>query len=1731
MNPPPTAAAELELVERVELRFALASTDAQLAAAVNTFLVPLLQKLASPNAAAVQPNVLALLSHINTRLRAAASVTLPTPAIVALLGAPATPAVVRNFALVYLEMAIDRTPAAADRATLVPSLLAAVASFGPTPLPVTSPALPRPYQLLVVQLLACIHAMQLPPVNSDAVAVRDAIAEKVSQAHWEHALAALTVALVAPAAPIDPAVKRSLCSFAVFYVPAPLEPVLWQRALLLFAASCDAHNAVAEHAETAWRKVKIDVEDPQLVDAVLTMYPLQPAAPQQQQPQSPVSLQQVQSLTQGALATKTKVLAFAQKSKRAASAFPACIKITFDALFATATVPRLQQAGLAYLQWVARMADQSLLERIAPVLVSGTLRTVKDEPTGPLAEYALTALGLLLKRVPQQLTPDILDTLFAQARAGPPAHLKLALQDCLTGILFSMSTPPANLELLTAGAAGHASDLFRWVALRYTGKLAPLALPTLALHLQLTADASHLVRQEAAHGLELEALVDAAAAAPSFDEVLGMVRGLPGKIPHAVREASVEFLFRYLAVTALGHPVRRSVVPESLRDHAFARKYRDWIRANSDAAAAWTRFLLDNLFLSGAPYSLQGAALRRLSPLADLGPAIPLRGDAETAALATMLYQATNPAVMWSVRRLLPAAFDAPGAHLDANTPVVRAAELARVPDAAACLAALGQGYGPLVETVALLQLEALARSRSLVATAETVDKVKTLVAAAGTPSQVVCGALAALGWMGYFTADDAVREAAVKILTDHVPASSNAKTSPNVLLSAGEAVAVLVAGPAAKCIPFDQHVSFTESTAPATTHASPITAVLAMDTAVKPTRRAQLTYLESLVTSVPALDARTVEAVHDVAVRALIVPEWADLASRCLMQIHLAYLAASPGLMPAVSRALASAPPAASSARAFVLFDCLVAAAREVGKPSLACDLLKVLDDMGLMVVPGADGGSAAESSASESAIAAAAAAAADDEKWNALPATDLVPVLFRLQCHPNTHVAACIKSLVSGLVSTPRPALATHFPRIFHAVHRGLSHSAPLVRETSLLALLELLKLRDAESVVAGYLSDDLCRAALKLLDDVHDAIQAVAVRTCGVLCQRMDPAVVVPFLLDGLRSAAAAVTKFALSTLLKLCQDAPHDALLPQIATITTALLDALSALEPQVLNYISFHVHKYDMSADQLDGRRLLLLQSSPVMGTLETLIGRATKPADVEGLVAALAGVVRKGVGLPTRGGVARAILLLRSPVLASVPGAADTLLKALSGAVFDANMTVRHVMAAAAAHVIGAGAQQVTVTKFIAHLVKQYLTTPDRRAAVADVALACSKSPASKDVFNGVLSAHLPLTAIGMHAAKPVSAASASADGTASNAAAAESSGIPDEADEWRRVWQAYVNVDATATRMYGGEIASLAAEWVAGSQDWAIQDQAARTLAWVAADPHRVPVPADALAAVFHLATIQKREALVTSVARLAAAAAAVPDAQHTARAVLEWMLAETMKANRGYDLLADMITAMAPHGLADGLPVIDAAVKAAHKLVDQAAQPLSSKRRAAVTAALESAWHFLVEAYRALSRGARPAAVADMPGFLAVFAALNAQPEGVTGPAASAAAVRDLATAIPLLARAGTDLTFVLADVARVPACLEVAANSLALPQRESVAALVALMYVATGLPRPTAAVGPASPTTGEADVNAATAQRVRTWLAPKLAAFLDNPRAWLSGDPMREEVARLAEAVRSR
>ncbi|KAI5805358.1 proteasome stabiliser-domain-containing protein [Peziza echinospora] len=127
--PPPDESKELALINKVELRIALTSTDTSLQTLLGTYLPALLLKLASPHLS-VRNKIIALCQHVNTRIKSSESIQLPVEKLLRQFKDPEVGGrwpLVRNFDVMYIGQGVQRMKVE-DRITLLPLLITNISS-------------------------------------------------------------------------------------------------------------------------------------------------------------------------------------------------------------------------------------------------------------------------------------------------------------------------------------------------------------------------------------------------------------------------------------------------------------------------------------------------------------------------------------------------------------------------------------------------------------------------------------------------------------------------------------------------------------------------------------------------------------------------------------------------------------------------------------------------------------------------------------------------------------------------------------------------------------------------------------------------------------------------------------------------------------------------------------------------------------------------------------------------------------------------------------------------------------------------------------------------------------------------------------------------------------------------------------------------------------------------------------------------------------------------------------------------------------------------------------------------------------------------------------------------------------------------------------------------------------------------------------------------------------------
>ena len=374
-------------------------------------------------------------------------------------------------------------------------------------------------------------------------------------------------------------------------------------------------------------------------------------------------------------------------------------------------------------------------------------------------------------------------------------------------------------------------------------------------------------------------------------------------------------------------------------------------------------------------------------------------------------------------------------------------------------------------------------------------------------------------------------------------------------------------------------------------------------------------------------------------------------------------------------------------------------------------------------------------------------------------------------------------MKAVWAELVPVPKKALTTHLTAVLAHLKAGLTDRLWRAREASCLALADLLPGREWDELKDSL--EALTTALMRALDDIKETVRVAALtcwRALCSVCTRLCSAgggggattsrgaggggaasaraaealdLLLPLLLErGVGHAAEDVSKLCAKQLLKLCEAAAPPLLAPHTGRLVPRLLENLSVLEDQSLNYLQMHAASAGISDASLEQARVAAVRSSASSTALETCLG-AMGAAEISDVLPSVGGLLTRGVGLPTRTGAARFLMLLAQRDRSLLAPHAPKLLRTLQAAVLaEASVTARRAYAAAASEVARAAPSEA-LSRLSSELCARYV---DEAGAATEEELRLTVATLLRELLRGasdamatVRSDWLPLAFVGRH--------------------------------------------------------------------------------------------------------------------------------------------------------------------------------------------------------------------------------------------------------------------------------------------------------------------------------------------------------------------------------------------
>lgn len=366
------------------------------------------------------------------------------------------------------------------------------------------------------------------------------------------------------------------------------------------------------------------------------------------------------------------------------------------------------------------------------------------------------------------------------------------------------------------------------------------------------------------------------------------------------------------------------------------------------------------------------------------------------------------------------------------------------------------------------------------------------------------------------------------------------------------------------------------------------------------------------------------------------------------------------------------------------------------------------------------------------------------------------LVPRLVRYQYDPDRNVQDAMAHIWKSLVADPKRTIDENLDYIFDDLLTQCGSRLWRSREASCLALADIIQGRKFDQV--GKHLKKIWLAAFRAMDDIKETVRnagdklcrsitSLTIRLCDVSLTEASDArksmdVVLPFLLaEGILSKVDSIRKASIGVVMKLAKGAGI-AIRPHLSELVCCMLESLSSLEDQGLNYVELHAANVGIQTEKLENLRLSIAKGSPMWETLDLCIN-VVDSKSLEMLIPRLANLVRSGVGLNTRVGVASFINLLVQKVGVDIRPYTNILLRLLFPVVNEEKSTAAKRSFASALAIVLKYATPSQAQKLIEDTATLHIG--DRNAQISCAYLFKSYSSVASDVLSGYNTVIIPV--------------------------------------------------------------------------------------------------------------------------------------------------------------------------------------------------------------------------------------------------------------------------------------------------------------------------------------------------------------------------------------------------
>lgn len=480
---------DLQLIQKVELRFALADTDEKFQSALDIYLAPLLLKFAS-NDKQVKIQLGKTIKFLLSKFNATPDLKLPSKNLLDQIKLPnlkpdEDATMVQSYSLLFLSKSIPRLTVD-EKMLLFPQLLDGISHF--------KDSVGARLFNISCKILDSLDDAHLLALSSSLVGLKNEtdrvfLAEKYFKFMLLHSISTGSTGSI-PNNISQPGLSQRDCSFFFYYAGVTfnsatlsdyklkilkfLEPVEnFNKAIIVLCASCDGDSKISSYASTCLKRIPIEYEDKSFIDLLISLFvgnkEFQPVKPQLQE----------------------KILHILCKSKVATSSNSI---ENISSIGLNSSNLRLKQATVSFVKWFTTISsfddtnDKAIL-KIGNQLKLNLADVSSDRSSLNYLDtrrYQYETLGLLLKKSKELLSVPYIQFLLDML-CSDDKELQPTILDALFGLTYNLFSLDDNQRLKlknlfidifqqpNEASSNSSRNLVRFVAIKYVNVLFPFS--------------------------------------------------------------------------------------------------------------------------------------------------------------------------------------------------------------------------------------------------------------------------------------------------------------------------------------------------------------------------------------------------------------------------------------------------------------------------------------------------------------------------------------------------------------------------------------------------------------------------------------------------------------------------------------------------------------------------------------------------------------------------------------------------------------------------------------------------------------------------------------------------------------------------------------------------------------------------------------------------------------------------------------------------------------------------------------------------------------------------------------------------------------------------------------------------------------------------------------------------------------------------------------------------------